>query len=69
LEDDEMTGITNEDVGLRLNAYRGDKMKMLERHFCITLTDAEKAKMKGAKTERAIDRIARKIITDRFEDD
>jgi hypothetical protein len=44
-------------------------MKMLERHFCITLTDAEKAKMKGAKTERAIDRIARKIITDRFEDD
>ena len=44
-------------------------MKMLERHFCITLSDAEKAKMEGAKTERAIDRIARKIITDRFGDD
>lgn len=64
-----MTKCINDDAYFRLNAYRGDKMKILERHFCITLTDAEKAKMKGAKTELAIDRIARKIITDRFGDD
>ncbi len=64
-----MARCTNEDVDFRLNEYRSDKAKMLERHFCITLTDAEKATMKGAKTERAIDRIARKIITDRFGDD
>ena len=69
LEEDTMTKCANEDFDFRLNTYRRDKVKMLERHFCITPTDAERDKMKSAKTERAIDRIARKIITDRFGDD
>ena len=51
---------------MSLKAYRKMKLKMLERDFCIKLTDEEKAHAATLTTETAIDQFCISILNNRW---
>lgn len=42
--------------------YKKHKIKMLERDFCVSLTDEQREIINGLNSEIAVDRYARKLL-------
>lgn len=55
-------------VHVPLERYINSKMDMLERDFLIKLDDYQIKRLKQSKSEYEVDRVARKIIFDRYDD-
>lgn len=51
---------------MSIKAYRKMKIKMLERDFCIPLTDEEKARANTLTTYAALDQFALGILNNRW---
>ena len=49
--------------------YTEAKIKMLEEEFLIKVTELDKAQLRSCKNEFEVDRVARKIITEHWEDE
>ena len=49
--------------------YTKAKIKMLKEEFLIDVTELDKAWLKSCKNEFEVDRVARKIITEHWEDE
>lgn len=52
---------------MSLKAYRKMKLKMLERDFCINLTDEERARANEMTTEAALDQFCIGILNNRWD--
>ena len=51
-----------------LSTYKKTKLRMLEKDFCIKLTDDERTDCNSRTTEEAVDRFCRTILARRFGD-
>ena len=49
--------------------YTEAKIKMLKEEFLIKVTELDKARLRSCKNEFEVDRVARKIITEHWEDE
>ena len=49
--------------------YTEAKIKMLKEEFLIKVTEIDKAQLRSCKNEFEADRVARKIITEHWEDE
>lgn len=49
--------------------YTEAKIKMLKEEFLIKVTELDKAHLRSCKNEFEVDRVARKIITEHWEDE
>ena len=48
--------------------YTEAKIKMLKEEFLIKVTELDKARLRSCKNEFEVDRVARKIITEHWEE-
>ena len=53
--------------GMSVDSYRNYKMRMLNRDFCIGLTDEEVEHFNSLQTEDTIDRYFRKLLNDHWD--
>lgn len=53
--------------GMSVDAYRKYKMRMLNRDFCIGLTEEEVEHFNSLQTEDTIDRYFRTLLNDRWD--